>query len=775
MRISSRKASLLLAVAYGVMTAIPPAMAQTATAQSAPRTEAIGEEIVVTAQRRAERLLDVPIAISVLNSDALQKAGVGNLQDLERVTPGLALPMYGGFLRPSIRGISSGLSTIGDSSNVAVYVDGVYQPTQTAAIIDMPTVQSVQVLKGPQGTLYGQNATGGAIIIDTMTPSFDTKGEVAMGYGNYNDLTARGYVTGALGSKVAVLLAAAGEDHGGYNKDLLRGGHDKGLRSWQVRGKALLQATDDMSFTVAGYYSKRDDSNVYTGAAFNGNGEGNALTRLLFPGTPIATQPHTFSASFIPDLQAKSYGVSLLGKIDFHNVGRLDTVTAFQHSHVLDLVDVDAAPIRQAEVNPLIVIGKAFVQELNFTSEKFNKFEFSTGLFYMHREERFNPSEFSGYGFIPGFSAQNYTGTSVPDYQQFDYAKTVKNSYAAYLELNYDLTDQLTVTAAGRYSTEKVQAAWRRVLAFASPTFPLPPGTNTTPALDPRGKFTFKKFTPRGVIRYRPNDNHTLYASYSEGFKSGFVDSQLVGSCPGGPNDTSCLPAPVKPETVQAFEVGYKGRLNSNISVTFAAFHYNYKQIQVFIYNPPAGYYQNAAAGRLNGFDIDMAWQVTPELNVALGGSFVDSKYTNFPSASVYNQVPAAGCAAQFLPFPCGSAQSSASATGNQLANAPKFTATIAVDYQHESKIGQFGFNIGGNYNSGFPFDVNGHIRNTKYFLLNSELSFSPAGAPGIRLVVWGKNLTNHDYIQGSLPTTFSDLVSWAPPRTFGVRAEYKF
>jgi iron complex outermembrane receptor protein len=765
----SLKMNLLLAVACSGMAAIAPAKAQTA-----GRTEGVSEEIVVTAQRREERLRDVPIAITALTADALSKAGVSNLQDLERVTPGLALPLYGGFLRPSIRGISSGLSTIGDSSNVAVYVDGVYQPTQTAAIVDMPYVQSVQVLKGPQGTLYGQNATGGAIIMDTIAPSFDPKGEVALGYGNYTDLYARGYVTGGLGSKVAVLLAAAGEDRGGYNKDLLRGGHDKGLRSWQIRGKVLYEASDDISFTLGGYYTKRDDSGVYTGAAFNGNGLGNALTRLLSPGTPIASQPHTFSTSKIPDLLSNTYGASLIGKIGIGSAGTLNTVTSYQHAHVTDLVDVDASPAVQSEVNPLIVIGKAFIQELNFVSNKFDRFEVSAGAFYMHREERFNPSEFSGYGFL-GEPVLVYPATPVPGYQQYDYAKTVKNSYAAYLELNYDITDQLTITAAGRYSTEKVNAAWRRYLLFFSPTFGLPAGTNTTPYPDPRGSFTFKKATPRAVIRYKPNDNHTVYFSYSQGFKSGFVDAQLTGSCPGGPTDGSCIPAPVKPETVDAFELGYKGRINSNLNISLAAFHYNYKNIQVFIYNPPSGYYQNAAAGRLNGIDFDMAWQVTPDLNVSVGGSFVDSKYTNFPSASVYNQIPAAGCAANFLPFPCGSVQSAQSATGNQLANAPKFTGTVTVDYEHDYEFGHFGFNVGGNYNSGFPFDPNGHIRNTKYMLVNMELSVSPAATPGMRFVVWGKNLTDHDYIQGSLPTAFADLVSWAPPRTYGVRAEYKF
>src|SRR5262249_51409401 len=153
-----------------------------------------------------------------------------------------------------------------DSSNVALYIDGVYQPSESGQLADLPDVQSIQVLKGPQGSLYGQNAAGGAIIIDTVTPSFKTKGLMSASYGNYNDMAFRGWVTGPISSTVAVLLSGSYENHDGYNKDLLRGGHDEGLRSRQLRGKVLWQPSPDISFTLAGYYTNRKDSGVYTGA-----------------------------------------------------------------------------------------------------------------------------------------------------------------------------------------------------------------------------------------------------------------------------------------------------------------------------------------------------------------------------------------------------------------------------------------------------------------------------------------------------------------------------
>ncbi len=756
--------NLLISVAMPLtLLGAAPTVAQAPAERAAPAAEAAAADtstdIIVTAQRRSERLRDVPIAITALNAEALAKAGVANLRDLERVTPALQLPMYGGFLRPSIRGISSGLSTLGDSSNVAVYLDGVYQPTQTAGIVDLPDVSSVQVLKGPQGSLYGQNATGGAIIIDTIAPSFDFKGKLSASYGNYDDKAISGYVTGPLGDKVAVLISASANDRGGYNRDLLRGGHDKGLRSKQIRGKILFNATDDISFTLGGYWSKRNDTGVYTGAPFNGNSLGNALTKLLFPGTPVATKPHTFATSFQPDLLSKSYGVSLLGKFELGALGTLSTVSAYQHAKVTDIVDVDQAPINFAEVRPLVIPARAYIQEVNFTSERFGGFSFATGAFFMDRVEQFRPSQFGLY-FAP---YQNFSASPVPGFQLMTFAKNKKKSYAAYLEASYDLTDQLTITAAGRYSYE-------RVLVFNNGFL-----TTNTQFRDPRGTFTFKKFTPKAVIRYKPTDDHMLYASYSKGFKSGFVNNGDVGKCPGGPTDGSCLPNPVKPETVDAFEVGYKGRLADGLNVTLAAFHYKYKQIQVFIYQAPNGFYQNAAAGRLNGFDFDAEWAVTPDLRLTIGGSYVDSKYIGFTNASVYNPIPAAGCAAQFVSFPCGNIQSAEDVSGNQLERAPKFAATASIDYGYDISAGRIGMNVSGNYNSGFPFDPNGHLRQRRYALVNAELSFVPASVPGLRVALYGKNLSDHDYIQSTLPTGFSDSTSWSPPRTYGVRAEFSF
>jgi len=564
-----------------------------------------------------------------------------------------------------------------------------------------------------------------------------------------------------------VLLSGGFSNRDGFNRDLINGGRDKGLRAVQVRGKILLELGDKTSFTLAGFYSDRKDSNAFATTPLNGNALGNSLIKLyqsfgLLPASvPIASEPHTFASTFPPDLTTWMWGVNLQGQIGIGELGTLNTVTAFQKFRTQSNLNVDSSALNFANVDPLVTQGDFIIQELNFTSENFGGFYFSTGGFFMNRKEAFWPSNFSGFFDL----ASQLSG--VPSFVQNTYTQSKKDSFAGYLELNYDFTEQLTITLAGRYSYETVNVSSTSLLSSFT--------NDSTQIQDPRGSHNFKKFTPRAVLRYKVNSDHTLYASYSKGFKSGFVDSSAVGRCPGGPQDASCIPDPVQPETVDSFEVGYKGKIAGVLNVSLAAFSYKYKQIQVFIYRAPTGFYQNAAAGSLKGLDFDLAWEATPELTFTLGGSYVDSKYTSFPGAEVYFQIAAAGCAAGGLPFPCGNFSAPTDVSGNQLQNAPKLTVTASIDYNHEFDAGRIGINVGGNYNSGFPFDVGNHIRQQKYVLLRGEISFAPSGVEGLRLVIWGKNLTNRNYIAGSLPTTFGDSVQWSPPRTFGGRVEFTF
>ena len=757
---------LLCAASIAALGLAMPAFAQESGNQRAAQADDGGTstgDIIVTAQRRDEKLRDVPISVTALNADMLSKAGVTNTIELAKVSPGVSLPFYGGFLQPSIRGISSSLAGLGDSPNVAIYVDGVFQASQSGALADLPDVESVQVLKGPQGSLYGQNAAGGAIIINTMEPSFTLKGQLSASYGNFQDANVKGFVTGPLSDKLAISISGAFRNREGINTDLLRGGHDDGLRSHLIRGKLLWQPSDRVALTLTGFYSKRDDSGIYSGAPLNGNSLGVAIAKLscAFGGLaclnlPLATKPYEIALNPGADTRIKTYGFSLQGKFEIGDIGTLSTVSSYKRTDVLDLVDLDQTPVNTVGV--YLAIGERdYIQELNFTTKDMGGLTLSVGMFYMDKAETYDQNVAliypSGAG---GLFNTAYPALPRPVFTSGAYSLANKHSWAGYAEANYQFTEQFSLILAGRYSHETSKVAnttgqfnWQ----LGDPRL--------TPVADPRGSFTFTKFTPRAVLRFKPNDNNTLYASFSKGFKSGFVNGGAVNNCTPQP---VCVDPPVNPENVDAYEVGYKGKIADILDLNLAAFHYNYKDIQVFIYDPlNVSRYQNAARGQITGFEFGAVLRASPELTLNVGGSYLDAKYKSFPAASVFN------------PNGFGNTQSSQSATGKRLMRTPEWTVNGSFNYTRKVGSVEVGAYGGISYNSGQFFDPNNRVEQKEYALVDAELSFEPDALRGARIVFWGKNLTSKAVLQSVLESGIGDAVSYSDPRTYGVRLEYKF
>lgn len=768
----------LLAGVSGMALAVPCAAQTAATAPAASASAAVVSpgEIVVTAQRRTEKLRDVPIAITALTPDALAKANITNTTELAKVTPGLSLPLYGAYVMPSIRGISSSGNAAGDAPNVAIYVDGVYQAANSSILGDLPDIQSVQVLKGPQGSLYGQNAAGGAIIIDTVSPSFTWKGKVTLSYGNHDDKFAQGYVAGPLTDTIAISLSGSYHNHDGYADDILRGGHDKGLRSSGFFGKLLWQPTSDISFKLQGYVSKHGDTGPYAAQPYDGNALANLYSYLDFPKT---SGKRDFANNVIGDTLTKTHGVSLIGKIGVGDIGTISTVTSYDVVNTNNDADVDGTAVNFGDFN-MRIRGHSTIGELDFVSNKFAGFTLTAGAFYLNKLESYDPYHYNGrfnfvgspavYPVLPP-AAPFARDPHTPDSNPAAYTGSLrKKSYAVYGELSYDITDRLTATIAGRYSWE----------TQAGTNAPLPVDWQLGDPLpaklpDPRGAFHFSKFTPRAVLRYKLDNNNTFYVSYSQGFKSGYVNIANL-RCGDTTKDYSCIDAPVKPEVVEAFEGGYKAHLSRNLDFNLSVFHYNYKDIQVFVYSPIEGsFFQNAATGKITGADLDLTYRPTPELTLTGGASYLHARYGSFPDATVFS--PNACPVSTGLPAGsyCGNTQTSANVAGKQLMRTPAWTANGSINWEHETGAGKAGIYVGANYSSGIYFDPNNRIGQKAYTLLDAELSFQPSALKGLRVSVWGKNLTNVTYLASVLESQLVDSVSYAAPRTFGVKLDYQF
>jgi iron complex outermembrane receptor protein len=253
------------------------------------------------------------------------------------------------------------------------------------------------------------------------------------------------------------------------------------------------------------------------------------------------------------------------------------------------------------------------------------------------------------------------------------------------------------------------------------------------------------------TVRYALDSNSNIYGTWSKGFKSGLV-STLDFTNP-----------PVKPEDLTAFEFGYKGRPLPGVSLNIAAFHYTYKNKQVAHYEAPSYIYQNAASAKVKGVEADLSWRATPELTLSATASYLDGKYKAFTGAS------------STIATGFGNLNRPIDASGLRMIRTPKFTGTLSANYEVETEMGQFGAYASLYYNDGFKWEVSGRIREKAHTTLDGELSYSPTSMENLRLVLWGRNLTDEDVKQSVLTSDFGDGVSYAPPRTYGVRAEYKF
>ncbi|HEX7877002.1 MAG TPA: TonB-dependent receptor [Sphingobium sp.] len=722
------------------------AVAQDATPQQPETTGST--EIIVTAQRRSERLLDVPASITALSAETLEKSGITSTSDLARAVPGVAMTFYGAFLQPAIRGVTSTGANLGENSNVAMYIDGVYQPQQIATLIDLPDVQQVEVLKGPQGALYGQNATGGAILITSRAPSFTPTGMLSASYGNYDAVSLRGFVSGPITDKIAASIAGAYQDRDGFRRHVVTGERDRGLTAKVVRGKLLFQPSDDAKITLTGYYSDRNDSAMYAGFAINGNSIGYAPDlsgfgiQLPVPVTPKATSPKQFSTD--PDVftRIKSWGGNIRGEFDT-GVGTINSTTAYFRNSTRYLNDSDftAVNIGQSTADPLK--AHYFIQDLNFASEKFGAVSFLAGVFYLNGSEEFVNNNFDLlFPNVPPAAKIRLGGTN-------QNAEVKKEIIAGYGEVTLEAMEHLFLTAGARYTHEQ-QRTFSDYAIFT-------PGGAPTKVPEqlpyPDNPVTFSKLTPRITARYELTPSSNVYASWGRGFKSGVV------------NTTNFTVAPVKPEVVDAYEVGFKGRLVNSLSLSVAAFLYDYKDLQSVIFVPGQAYItQNAATARIKGVDVDLSWQVMPGLTLSSSASFLDAKYREFLGA------------ANYIPTGTGHTPSTIDLSGHRMLRAPKFSGNIAANYEVETSAGQLSLFGSVYHSSSYGMEPTGRIRQGRYTTVDGEIGLRPEGIDNLRLVVWGKNLTNKAYLASALVAgTFADGGSYAEPRTYGVRAEYRF
>jgi iron complex outermembrane recepter protein len=540
------------------------------------------EEVVVTAQRREERLLDAPIAVSAFTAADLDRAAADDLSDISLLEPSLSTNQVGtGGANVFLRGVGNEIIGVGTDSSVAIYLDGVYLPRFTTALENFVDVERIEVVKGPQGTLYGRNATGGAINIITREPQAQPSLTTDVQLSNYRGrrvrLAAGVPLAEALSARISMIHSQ--RDHYAYNPFL-----DQRLQGEDlVAGNASLKwtPTDDLEILLR-YDRTRDDA---LGVA--------AVKVVARPVVPVPADSWQINSD-MPDTKGelRSEGASLVARLNLGDV-RLISQTAWRDFDTLLNIDTDGYQLPLNHFRNTTETSESFSQELRVLSTGQGAWEWMAGLFYFQEDARQNLNVFG----------------LVPIVGELDVA-----AWAAFGELSYRPTPRLELTAGLRYSHERKDhlASVRGVVSPQS-----------------TGVKEWHALTPRFVASYDVAPQTLLYVSASRGFKSGGFNS--VGNEPA-----------VDPEFLWSYETGLKSRvMDDRLQMELTAFFYDYADLQVRVVTPTIVINDNAAEARIKGVELATKWSPLDPLLLSVSLAYVDSEYVRYDTIDPATGVPA--------------------------------------------------------------------------------------------------------------------------------------
>lgn len=669
-------------------------------------------DIIVTAQRRGQNMQDVPIAVNVLSADSLKAMGGASSEDLSLV-PGIVYnpSVAGGGI--AIRGIS-GTNGGTDEPGNAVYIDGVYQYAASSTLFQFNAIDRIEVLKGPQGTLFGRNTAGGVIQVITRDPGRELASEGEFGYANYNTVSGKFYLSVPLSETLAANIAAFGnKQNDGWGRNVVTGDEVHLGSSWGVRGKVKWEAPGGQTDVVlAAVYSK--DKPIASALGAIAPGTFNILGQ---PSPGIFNSASEFDE--YRTMREHSFAGTLHQDLGF---AKLTSITAYDKVSAQVFTDGDQTGLPILSGN-LLSVYKTFTQEVQLQSQNDSKLDWIVGGFYMNAETD-GRYQFSG-ALFGGGTVQIQTAIKT-------------HSYAGFGQATYSLTDNTKLTAGIRYTTDN-----RRLTFFTASSSK----RNSKPSW-------------RLAIDHKLSPDVLAYASYSRGFKSGVF------------NATSPNRPPADPTSLDAYEVGLKSQAFDNrLRLNASAFYYKYSGIQIELFDPATAtaYFANAGAARSYGVDLDVAAQPIEPLTLTGSVSLLNAKFTSSTPTPCFTVLtpPAGGVSRGDCPL-----------DGNRLPFSPKFTVTLGANYKYETPVGIFNIAGTFGHNSGYFSDPSNFApsRAKSFETVNASLRWNSTSGH-LNAGVWGKNLLNQRRISGALLGAGVAATTSYPmaPRTYGVTIGYKY
>ena len=749
MRVTFVRAALLGTVAAAAIVATPaiaqensttnPAAANNQQTQNAAPT-ASDQQIVVTARRRSEVLLNVPIAVTAYSGEQLDREGALTITDVADTTPNVTLEVSRGSnstLTPFIRGIGQQDPVAGFEQGVGLYLDDVYLNRPQAAVLDIYDVERIEVLRGPQGTLYGRNTIGGAIKYVTRSiPTDGPHASLRTNIGTHGQVDAIASASAPLGSMLRVGAAVARLGDTGFGKNLTTGQDNYNKDIWAARGTIELQPSSDVFFRLSGDYTW-DNSNARGGHRLIPNLCTAAQCNGSFPvlGNVFDTQGGLND----PRQRVTAGGIALHGEIGLTDWLKFRTITAYRKDHSTTPIDFDALPYADVDV-PAIYKNHQFSQELQLVADK-GPLQGVAGLYYL------NASAYDA------FDVRLYT--TLPAVLPGLTAATTGNvgtkTWAAFADLTYNFNPKWSLSLGGRFTNDRRHAEILRQtyilggqpLLGGSMGFgvgvPIATTSNFT------GTRTDKAFTPRASLSFKPNPNNNFYLSYSRGFKGGGFDPRGQSSQAPSQNYQDVYNfMTFKPETVDSYEAGWKASLlNRRLQFAAAIFDAEYKDVQV----PGSagctvngiqtfcGITTNAGKARIRGVEWESNARIAQNianagdrLNFATSVGYLDGKYLQF----ITNIGGASVDVAKF----------------RKIQNTPKWTLSGSLDYDTPLGGGRLDLNSTVSYRSSSQqFELATPGLDQKGFALwDANLVWRSSGAR-YEIGLHAKNILNKKYI----------------------------
>lgn len=789
-----------------------PAFGQAAAPSQAGNASGALEEIIVTATKREQTLQDVPISVSVTGMETLEKAQIRDLIDLQSVVPSLKVAQLNAVGQTNfiIRGFGNGAGNDGIESSVGVFIDGVYRSRSAAALDDLPEVERIEVLRGPQSTLFGKNVSAGAISIVTAKPQAEFGALAEVGFGNYNSTFAKASLTGPIADTLAFRLSGNINQRDGFLNNTTTGNDVNDRDRWSVRGDLLWEPSDALSVRVIGDYSEITETCCGVVQLLNGPASGViGAPGPLGMGRPIDDPATKFDGDIVfstdPVNELSGRGVS--AQIDWKmSAATLTSITAYRNQRNQSFQDVDftgADIVNKDQANDI----STFTQELRLASSGDGRIGWLVGAFFQDESletgvDTIYSTDIRAFanrlsqGFLGvmegalGLTPGTYffqPGQGISDHYEMD-----QTSYSVFSQLDFKVTDRFTLTGGLAYLDDKKEA--RSNVVMNEPFSALNLQTLAGGAFAPLGglQFFYGNSADHAPVNY-PNAQESgvlegdkvtyavraaydfgpvnAYVSYSTGWKAGAYNL----SSDSRPPDVNGVGRSAGPEDVAVYEAGIKANFDSGY-VNLAVFDQSIDGFQSNAYTGTGYNLVNAGEESVKGVELDVAYSPTDWLALTAAATYLDAEYDSFERAACvsYDTVrcptnPATGRMPDFRDL-----------SGERPAGIAEWTASVSATLSREFGNG-YGAYLRGEYDytddtwltETAPPDISTwgqDIVNASLGLTNETHQFE--------VMIWGRNLTDDETVIAAFPTvaqagSYSGFLY--PPRTYGVTLRKRF